>query len=97
MDRPKTAGYLHFSLFFLMILLSCTVVLEILGTPSSFSDVLDFEDEVRSSLFEGYSIPSDKWAIDVPSRKYPRSMPVSDIHELLLADSFFHPPLSHPC
>jgi len=95
MNRPRATGYLHISLFFLMILLSCTIVLEILGTPGSFLDVVDIEDEVRSSLFEGYSIPSYQWTIAVPSRKYPHSMAASDIRELLLADSFFHPPLSH--
>jgi hypothetical protein len=95
MNRSTIARHLHPSVFVLIGLLCFCVTMQILGVPISFWDMNESEDLVESSLLEGFSLPSLGIAISVSLHRslYSPSPPLE--HDILLAQSLFHPPLSH--
>jgi hypothetical protein len=95
MERLTTASGYHPPVFLLIGLLCLCITMQILGTTISFWDLQGSTDLVRSSLFEGFSAPSDKWTFSVYSQKYFHFTPAPVTNEILLVTSLFHPPISH--
>ena len=95
MNRSTTTSHFHPAVFVLIGLLCFCLGMQILGAPVSFWDVSETEDLVESSLLEGFSLPALGIAISVSlhTSLYSPSLPLK--HDILLAQSLFHPPMSH--
>jgi hypothetical protein len=95
MNRSTTASHVHPAVFFVIGLLCLCVTMQILGVPVSFWDMNETEDLVESSLLEGFSLPSTAPELSVSRYRkfYSPSPPLK--YDILLAQSLFHPPLSH--
>lgn len=95
MNRLTTARRFHPSVFFLVGLLCFCVAMQILGAPESFWDMNDSGDLVKSSLLEECSLPASTSALSVTLYRSFHAPPPPLEHEILLARSLFHPPISH--
>lgn len=95
MNRSTIARQVHPAVFVLIGLLCFCVTMQILGAPVSFWDMDETEDLVESSLQEGVSLPSTAQELSVSRYRkfYSPSPPLK--YDILLAQSLFHPPLSH--
>jgi hypothetical protein len=95
MNRSTIARHVHPAVFFVIGLLCFCVTMQILGVPGSFWDVNEPEDLVESSLLEEFSLPSavPELLVSQYRKLYSPSPPLE--YDLLLAQSLFHPPLSH--
>ncbi len=97
MNRSTIARHVHPAVFVLIGLLCFGVTMQILGAPVSFwdMDMNETEDLVESSLEEECALPSLGIATSVSRyRKFYSLSPPLD-QGILLAQSLFHPPLSH--
>jgi hypothetical protein len=95
MNRSTIARHVHPSVFVLIGLLCLCVTMQILGVPVSFGEMNEAEDLVESSLLEGFSLPSAVPELSVSQyRKFNSPSPPLE-HDILLARSLFHPPISH--
>jgi hypothetical protein len=95
MNRSTIARHFHRSVFVLIGLLCFCVTMQILGVPISFWDMDETGDLVESSLLEGFSLPSVGTAISVSLHRSLSSPSPPLEYDIMLAQSFFHPPLSH--
>ena len=95
MNRSTIASHVHPAVFVLIGLLCFCVTMQILGAPVSFWDMNETENLVESSLQEECALPSLGIAISVSIHRslYSPSPPLE--YDILLAQSLFHPPLSH--
>jgi hypothetical protein len=95
MNRSTTARHCHPAALVLIGLVCFCVTMQILGSPISFWDMNEIEDLVESSLQEGISLPSTVPELSVSQYRkfYSPSPPLK--YDILLAQSLFHPPLSH--
>lgn len=86
-NRSTTASHFHSSLFLLLLisLLCISIVMQISEAPSPFWDMNESGDLVKSSLLEGFSLPTRDPAFSVALYKllYPPSPPLE--HKTLLA------------
>jgi hypothetical protein len=95
MNRSTTASHYHPSVFFLIGLLCVCVAMQILGAPISLWDIHQSVDLVESSPLEELSLPSAAPELSVSRyRKFYSPSPPLE-YDILLAQSFFHPPISH--
>jgi hypothetical protein len=81
--------------FVLIGLLCFCVTMQTLGTPVSFWEMNEAEDLVESSLLEGFSLPSLGVAVSVSLNGSLSSASLALEHNILLAQSLFHPPISY--
>jgi hypothetical protein len=95
MNRSTTASHVHPAVFFVIGLLCLCVTMQILGVPVSFWDMNEAKDLVESSLLEGFSLPSLGIAVSVSLYGSLNSPSPPLEHDILLARSLFHPPISH--
>lgn len=95
MERRIPASYLCFSLFLLIILLSCSISTQILGTQISLGELQDGEDLVKSSLLEAYGAFLSQRTISVASRESFPLAPETIPHEILFVKVFFRPPIPY--
>lgn len=80
--------------FAILILFICVcVLLQVLGTPVGFLDLLASDATVGSSLSEGLTIPPAKPEMNRASTAHFFHEVAFPHYQLSLADSFFHPPL----
>ena len=95
MNRSTTASHFHPSVFFLIGLLCLCVTMFMLGTTITLWNCQEPADSFTASVLEGFSLPSVDMAFPVSlhSSFYSPSPPLT--HEILLARSLFHPPVSH--
>jgi hypothetical protein len=95
MNRSTTASHFHSAVFFLIGLLCLCVAMQILGAPISLWNIHQSVDLEESSPLEELSLPSAALELSVSQyRKFYSPSPPLE-HGILLAQSFFHPPLSH--
>jgi hypothetical protein len=95
MNRSTTACHVHPAVFFLIGLLCLCVAMQILGAPISLWDIHQSVDLLESSPLEELSLPSAAPELSVSRyRKFYSPSPPLE-YAILLAQSFFHPPLSH--
>jgi hypothetical protein len=95
MNRSTTACHFHSAVFFLIGLLCLCIAMQILGAPISLWDIHQSVDLAESSPLEELSLPSTAPELSVARyRKFYAPSPPLE-YDILLAQSFFHPPLSH--
>jgi hypothetical protein len=95
MNRSTTACHFHPAVFFLIGLLCLCIAMQILGAPISLWDIHQSVDLAESSPLEELSLPSAAPELSVSRyRKFYAPSPPLE-YDILLAQSFFHPPLSH--
>ncbi len=95
MHRSTNARHFHPAVYFIIGLLCLCVAMEILGTPISLWNIYQSVDLVESPPLEELALPSAVPELSVSQYRtlYAPSPPLE--HDILLAQSFFHPPLSH--
>jgi len=93
MKRRIAASYLRFSLFLLIILLGCSISLQILGTPISPGELQDGEDLIKSSLLQAYGASLSQCPLSVASKESFYPAPETIPHEILFVKPFFRPPI----
>jgi len=94
MNASTTASHVHPAVFFIIGLLCLCVAMEILGAPISLLNIYQSVDLLESFPLEELSVPSTVPELSVSQygKLYSPSPPLE--HDILLAQSFFHPPLS---
>ena len=95
MNRSTTASRFHPSVFFLIVLLCFCVIMSMLGTTITLWNYEEPTDSFTASVLEGFSLPSIGMVVSVSLHRlfYSPSPPLE--HDVLLAQSLFHPPVSH--
>lgn len=95
MNRSTIASHFHTSFFLMIGLLCFCVIMYMLGTTITLWNVEDPTDFFTASVLEGFSLPSIGMVSSVSLQRilYSPSPPLE--HEILLAQSLFHPPISH--
>lgn len=75
-----------------ILILSICLVLQVLGTPIGFIDLLTPDASAESSLSEGFSIPTQPTEVIRPTnpRFFIEAPPL--FYHVLLSDLIFHPP-----
>lgn len=95
MKTSTTVSHVHPAVFFVIGLLCLCVAMEILGAPISLWNIYQSVDLLESSPLEELSLPSTVPELSVSQyRKFYSPSPPLE-HDILLARSLFHPPISH--
>jgi hypothetical protein len=75
-----------------ILILSMCVVLQVLGTPVGLIDLLTTDISAKSSLSEGFSIPTEPSEVGRPTNPRFSIEATPLFYHMLLSDLIFHPP-----
>ena len=95
MNRSITTSYFHPSFFLVIGLLCFCVIMFMLGATITFWSFEDPTDSFTASVLEGFSLPSVGMAFLVSLHRFLYALSPPLEHDILLARSLFHPPVSH--